>query len=241
MSRSLSACVTTMRVTSRSNTVRKHDPAGLSQYGIVVKQYTINATGAQAGISSAVGPWSVTCESPKYSGQQHRRFACQSGKQRSARAGTRGRESRRRRRPASSCAKRWSTFAKASTARDRRSRRSRLDCRRLGAPECACRRRRARRLGRERKPSATLRRAAIRVARYRRSGRVPCSSRRSEKDVALRRRERLPSRLVRRRVADRRRNAPPRRGRPREPRVRLPGRPRRARRRGRAPATVDPG
>lgn len=46
----------------------------------------------------------------------------------------------RRQRRANSSAKRWNIFVQASTERDRRSRRSRLDCPKRAGPECHCNR-----------------------------------------------------------------------------------------------------
>jgi hypothetical protein len=70
---------------------------------------------------------------------------CQRKKRWSERGATRPRENRRRRRRASSCAKRSTMCARESTARARRSRRSPSDCPRLGAPGSRFRRKEGRR------------------------------------------------------------------------------------------------
>ena len=75
-------------------------------------------------------------------------------------------ERRRALKPANSSAKKYITSAKENTARDRPSRRSRLRCRRRGAPGSSCRRRReARRRRPERAPRRHRARADIRSVR----------------------------------------------------------------------------
>jgi hypothetical protein len=95
----------------------------------------------------------------------------------------------RRHKPASSCARRSSTSAKASTAPARRSRRLRLDCRRLARPASICRRpKRARPpRGRVAPPSRRCARGRADGSARPPPGHVPRCGRSSTRDMRRRR------------------------------------------------------
>ena len=86
----------------------------------------------------------------------------------------RARGSHRRRRQASSCARRSITFGRGSTARDRRSRQSRSGFRRRGGRGSMCRPARARRRQPASRPSGTWRAAGSPSVRCPLPGLAPC-------------------------------------------------------------------
>jgi len=123
---------------------------------------------------------------------------------------TSARAKRRRRRPASSCARRFTTSARASTAPDRPSRRLRSGCRKPGARESGClRRHRVPRLGRSRARRPPRERGSDGRGDPRRGVRVRSNARSSVKAVPRRRARRSRGRPTARPDDGRPRHAAP--------------------------------